>query len=382
MSENMTEFNAAGGYSCTLPPPGTPDVWERIEAAYREGFPVVLYGTGDGADRIAAVLEGRGIVISGCFASDGFVRNRSFRGHTVHSFDEIKAIFPDGFVTILAFATALPEVMDKIDTVAEESACFFAPHIPATPDNKGEYRPFTRGDYDREYSKIAEVSRLLWDERSRALYAAIWQWRMTGELCWLRQAVAETVMPWEKYRHIVDLGAYTGDTARFFAERCPNLISLTALEPDRRSYAKLSALELPGIDFRPIHAAAWDKRDTLTVLGRGGRGMYTSDMPLPEPPRDRLPPAVHYVDALPADEAVDTADLIKLDVEGAEMRALSGAKRLISDCRLDLLMSVYHRSEDLFMLPLRVHEILPEKRLRLLRPLCYPDWDVVLAAAE
>ena len=39
--------------------------------------PVVLYGTGDGADRLIDDLNKLGVAVSGVFASDGFVRERT-----------------------------------------------------------------------------------------------------------------------------------------------------------------------------------------------------------------------------------------------------------------------------------------------------------------
>ena len=58
-------------------------LWEYIKTAER---PVVLYGTGDGADKVLARLAEIGIPVSGIFASDEFIRDRSFTvfryGHT------------------------------------------------------------------------------------------------------------------------------------------------------------------------------------------------------------------------------------------------------------------------------------------------------------
>ena len=61
------------------------DLWQKLKEADR---PIVLYGTGDGADKIINVLEGKGINWDGVFASDGFVRSREFRGRPVISYKE------------------------------------------------------------------------------------------------------------------------------------------------------------------------------------------------------------------------------------------------------------------------------------------------------
>ena len=68
------------------------NVWDRLR---REGKPLVLYGMGDGAEKINAVLESKGMHITAVFASDDFVRGQSFLGHTVQRYREVCAQFTD-----------------------------------------------------------------------------------------------------------------------------------------------------------------------------------------------------------------------------------------------------------------------------------------------
>ena len=49
-------------------------------------------------------------------------------------------------------------------------------------------------------------------------------------------------------------------------------------------------------------------------------------------------------------------DVIKMDIEGAEMSALTGASRLIRELRPRLAISAYHRPEDLWEIPLKLKE--------------------------
>ena len=64
------------------------DLWTYLKQQNR---PAVLYGTGDGADKIIAVLEKNGIPVSGIFASPGFVRDRKFHGIQVEPFEKLSA---------------------------------------------------------------------------------------------------------------------------------------------------------------------------------------------------------------------------------------------------------------------------------------------------
>ena len=51
------------------------DIWTKLKT---EKKPILLYGTGNGADKILDECEKTGIKISGVFASSGFVRERYF----------------------------------------------------------------------------------------------------------------------------------------------------------------------------------------------------------------------------------------------------------------------------------------------------------------
>ena len=65
------------GYkACTLPEyPLASDMWEELR---NETRPIVVYGMGNGADKLFARLKGYGIVPTDIFASDGFVRGHSY----------------------------------------------------------------------------------------------------------------------------------------------------------------------------------------------------------------------------------------------------------------------------------------------------------------
>ena len=83
--------------------------------------------------------------------------------------------------------------------------------------------------------------------------------------------------------------------------------------------------------------------------------------------------------ALPVNASVD---FIKYDVEGAETEALLGSREIIKTNAPALLVSAYHRSADLFRLPLLVHELDPAYRLYLRRAPGVPAWDINLFAVH
>ena len=64
------------------------DLWQYLAETDKK---IVMYGMGNGADKILAVCERYGIEICDFFASDGFVRGHSFHGKVVLSYSDVKA---------------------------------------------------------------------------------------------------------------------------------------------------------------------------------------------------------------------------------------------------------------------------------------------------
>ena len=87
------------------------------------------------------------------------------------------------------------------------------------------------------------------------------------------------------------------------------------------------------------------------------------------------------VDAITLDSIfADGVDYIKYDVEGAEKEALEGSASVIRKYRPDLLISLYHRTEDLHALILQLHGICPDYKLYVRRYPYIPAWDLNLYA--
>jgi hypothetical protein len=82
------------------------------------------------------------------------------------------------------------------------------------------------------------------------------------------------------------------------------------------------------------------------------------------------------------DEAIPTfaPNLIKMDIEGAEIEAIKGAERIINEYHPGLAISVYHKPEHLWEIPLLMEHLIPNSYRYHLRSHGFNDFDIVLYA--
>ena len=241
------------------------DLWSYLEQTDK---PIVMYGMGNGADKILERLDERNIEIADFFASDGFVRGHSFHGKTVLSFSDIKEKYSD-FIILLSFASSLDNMLDVFYSI-NESYEMYAPDVPVTGEGT-----FTLEYYNENKDKFDLARSLLADDLSRLVFDNVIKYKLTGKICYLKEcettpdeALTNVLSP-EKYEICVDAGAYNGDTAKQMINDFPNLKKIYALEPDARNFKKLSAYSEEETRVTPINAAAWNENTLLEFDASG-----------------------------------------------------------------------------------------------------------------
>jgi hypothetical protein len=61
----------------------------------------------------------------------------------------------------------------------------------------------------------------------------------------------------------------------------------------------------------------------------------------------------------------DKATFIKMDIEGAELNAIHGCVSVITQHKPKLAISVYHKKEDIYIIPILLKQFLPSYRFYL-----------------
>ena len=339
-----------------------------IDTLRETKLPIFIYGMGDGCLKLLSILNQHSIPCAGIFASDEFVRDKVFEGHGIHRLSEIEDSVPE-FIILLAFGAGYPQLMDKIDSIARRHRLII-PDMPVVGDGL-----FTKEYMLEHFDELDKVYSLLADDISRRTYLNIIEYKITGELAALKASQTE---PEETYRILklgkeeiyADLGAYIGDTvAQFLAHTGGSFKKIIAMEPNPRNFRKLSqsveGLENVGL----VNAAAGAEDGSITMRKGGGRMIrQASDGKVIEIPQLRLDTVLGGTDC--------GCTYIKYDVEGAEAEALKGSVGTILRFQPKLNVSIYHRTEDIFALPLYINSLLPEKKMYIRRAPCYPAWEI------
>ena len=352
------------------------DLWHYLAKSDR---PIVMYGMGNGADKIIAVCEKYGIEISDFFASDGFVRGHSFHGKTVISYSAMKEKYQgQNPIVLLSFASSLPDVMVLFKKVGEECE-MYAPDVPVFGDTLFtiEFFEENRERFERVYDDLA-------DEESKRIYENVICYKLTGNVKYLwesendKKTVYEEILDCKNIKSYLDLGAYNGDTIREMLLYNPSLERAIALEPDARNFRKLSEYaQGTSLEINCVNAGAWNENGVILFDASGNRNAGIVS-------KGNIVSKVKEVNVVSVDSVLDggAVDYIKYDVEGSEREAILGSANTIKNYSPKLLISLYHRSEDLFSLPELIKEINPDYSLYLRRFPYIPAWDLNLYAIK
>jgi FkbM family methyltransferase len=221
------------------------------------------------------------------------------------------------------------------------------------------------------YEQAADVRKaaFLWaDDFSRREYLNHVRWRALGDQNALgppvkeKQYFLDSLYRIDDHEVFVDCGAYIGDTAEQLVHIHPSFRKIISIEADPQNFDRLTKW-IGTLDasvasrIRALNIAVGAKRGKLRFQASGGDGArLASDGNV-------------VVECIPIDELMAEAapTFIKMDIEGAELDALEGARRSIQTHRPILSVCVYHKQDDLWRIPLFIDALVEDYHL-FLRP--------------
>ena len=144
--------------------------------------------------------------------------------------------------------------------------------------------------------------------------------------------------------------------------------AIYALEPDKKNFKKLSKFVSGMPHVFAYNVAAWCVDSELPFAAKAGRQSAITAG------------SETMVSALSVDNILGErpATIIKMDVEGFEREAIWGSALTISHHTPKLMVSLYHRNEDIFELPLLIRKLNPSYKFYIRHQLYIPAWETNL----
>ncbi len=243
-------------------------------------------------------------------------------------------------------------------------------------------------DFIRENIQLFEnIYEKLADLKSRKIFRCLLNYRISKNISYLEEMKdvvdseenqyfdADLLAGYEFSKGFIDAGAYHGDTVRSFYRHFPEYKgNYYCLEAGQTSYKRLCAsiAETTQENIYTYQCAVWNEKGSLKFdtasFGDGG-GSRVSDKG-----------ETVYCDALDNLFLDKPVDFIKMDIEGAEKRALLGAKKIIQKNNPILAICIYHKQEDFFDIPMTIEDITGEGYEFYVRQYRYGQSETVLYA--
>ena len=218
--------------------------------------------------------------------------------------------------------------------------------------------------YIKELSKLYD---LLYDQDSKNCLTSIVGYTIDGDASKLH------ISPYKQYFHpsvrptetdiIVDGGAYDGDTIKDFSNNLKKITKIYAFEPDKTNFLKLKEFSKTYNNIIPINLALWKETKNLKF---NGNGLTTSSIINNDNTNsDSYTISATSIDKFFIENQIEPPTLIKMDIEGAELDAILGAKNIITTYKPKLQICLYHKAEHVYTIPILLKDWVPEYKMFL-----------------
>ncbi|NLL79121.1 MAG: FkbM family methyltransferase [Clostridiales bacterium] len=211
--------------------------------------------------------------------------------------------------------------------------------------------------YKRHESDIQVLYERLEDEESkkvlknRLLFLRTRNRKYATAIRRMDQYFDKEIVEFHKVKYYLDAGMYTGDTISSFIEVVEgNYKEIFGFEPDEKIFkqAQNNLKTHDNITLIPMATSEYDGsvqvECALGVMQTIEKGIFTED-------QEKLNSfKVCRIDSCFAGKT-QKIDMIKMDVEGAEMSSLRGAQNTIKENRPVMAICVYHKEEDILEIP-------------------------------
>lgn len=313
-----------------------------------------IYGAGQYGQRIGLLLAAQG------FAVEGFIDRRAGSGFT--ELQGVPVVHPDAVTDAMARGRALVAAVvnsqpASVDVAPWAQARPFAALLKGAdlPDCLGSgadtFWLSARSQLAAGLERLRPLSARLGDERSVEAFVGALKFRATGDAGHLQAADEEhQYLPPDLPGFagpitFVDGGAYDGDSCKALMAAGTVVDRYLAFEPDvanlellfgylRTAPVREAMVSPCGLSDHLHDVSFADGQGVCSHVAEPGAGAVTIR-------------CVALDDILPGLRP----DYIKLDIEGSELAALNGMRRIVEAAKPRLAICLYHKPQDIWEIP-------------------------------
>ena len=321
--------------------------------------PILIYGAGKRGEEVFRTLVQNGYRVIG-FMDRSFVKIGALHGiptFPVASADSLALSddIPHVVVSIFRHDIDISNVFLTLPKLGFINITSFQEIVEHFPGNfSGVLWQGNRSMLLAARLELARALAILQDSTSQQIFLECLKLRMGNPLAMQEpdrehQYFPADLLPQGKPLRLVDCGAYDGDTWASIRQYGIVLEAIVALEPDPSNFARLAAraynAKQDTSEILLMPCAVWSCTTQLYFAAGSDQNSHLAAG------GSTLIQAVKLDDAL----AGFNANWIKFDIEGAELEALEGARRIIERDRPFLAVAAYHSCDHLWRIPLMLH---------------------------
>lgn len=186
-----------------------------------------------------------------------------------------------------------------------------------------------------------------------------------------RQYFDEEIIKLSSKEVFVDAGALNLDTSRILLNKCDSVNKIYAFEPDASNYKNcLKVKESERLEqIEVFNVGLYDRTDVLSFTQFDNGSSHINQK------------GSTKINVVPLDKILsdETITFIKMDIEGAELKAIHGASNIIKKYKPKLAISVYHSPNHMIDIPLYLKALIPDYKLYIRHYSIYPQETILYA---
>lgn len=323
---------------------------------------IYIYGAGNAGGMIFKLLQQRGFEVKAFFDRHGG-NDLYYCGKPVYKADDDELSGQSGkdSMIIIAFICGYRELVDMQYRLLKmgwetiyyfQTAYYFFDLYNCLSCNEQEFQS------SLETEKILEVASFMEDDESCEVFEKFFKAIISGNPEYFSRPTEKPQyfvdnVPFTKgYARFIDCGAFDGDTAYALKKYKREAEALVLFEPDAGNFMKLCANLKNNRTAREqvlFPCGVWKNNEMLKFRSGINSSSGISDN------------GDTFIQCIAIDDVIGdfAPTFLKMDIEGAEYEALAGAEQTIRKYAPDLAISVYHRMEHLWQIPLLIKTIKP-----------------------